>query len=788
MNIRYFLFLLLSFIFLFSANSYAENDTCTEPYQCLNHAMEVFKAGKTEEAIQLYKDISGRFEGKDQAVIGISSFMAGSLMSQSESESMLSESEGYLERAYSTYPLISDYALFTLAGVHEKQGDYYKAAEFYQKVFTTFPDSLLRKKSLIRAADLYLASGDIEYARGYYEEYLALFHKDKSAPDAVYGIAMSYIMEDNIPTAFTYLKKIWIEYPASRVAWHAKKVMDWLKKEGYTPPVSEYTEFFKRGESLYKTGLYEDAALEFKRFLSYRESFTSGMERDAYFKLSMAYYNARMLSEAEGALEFFMNNYPDDKRTGEVLYSLGRNYLREDKEAAFVKASKTYIRSFRDKEKRPEVMYRLGMYYAEKNGAEKKDIDTSFRYLDRIIREYPHSSYALDSRWAKGWLLYKEKKFPKAIKIFDSILNNGKENAANIPKTLYWKARVFETTGNGAGMGNTLCHLCNKYKGSFYCFIAEGKIDGKCAAVQGGFSNETSMSESLTKGQENQRDKNVPPILVETDRDRNVPPILIEMDRRCFPTPPAVFSSESLQTYSSTIDSKIKLLLYLGFKDEAVEEVRWIQPELKDEKDKEMALLLSSLLYQSEEYNSALSVLYTNFSKENVYSESEENPILWRLMYPDGYSTFVNKYAGENKLDPFLLFALIREESWFNNEAVSPSGAIGLMQVMPKTASAIKNGDSVERHTMFDPEFNISLGAKFFADLIKRFNGNIIYAIASYNAGPNAVTKWIKERAGFELDEFIEDIPYRETRDYVKKVFASYREYVRINIMFIMNP
>lgn len=735
MKIRYFVSLLLSFILLFTANAYADNDACTEPYQCLNHAIEVYRAGKTEEAIRLYRDISGRFE--DYAVIGISSFMAGRLMSQSQSEPMLNESEGYLEKAYSTYPLISDYALFTLAGVYEKRGDYNKAAEYYKKVFTTFPGSLLKKKSLIRAADLYLASGEIEIARGCYEDYISLFHKDKSVPDAIYGIAMSYVMEDNTPAAFTYLKKIWIEYPASRISWSAKKVMDWLKKEGYTPPVSEYTEYFRRGEGLYKAGLYEDAASEFKRFLSHRESFTSGMARDAYFKLSMSYYNARMLSEAEDALEFFMNNYPDDKRTGEALYSLGRNYLREDKEAAFVKASKAYIKSYRDKEKRPEVMYRLGMFYAE-----KKEIGTSFRYLDSIIREYPHSNYALDSQWAKGWLLYKKKEFKKALKVFDSILK-GKESTKNIPKTLYWKTRVVETIGNRDGMENTLCQLCNKHKGSFYCFFAEGKFEEKCVGSD-------------------------PPTPFDFAQDMlNLHP-----------------QGEGRLAESSTIDSKIKLLLYLGFRDEAVEEVQWIQPGLKEEKDKQNALLLSSLLYEAGEYNSALSVLYTNFSKENVYSESGNNPILWRLMYPDGYSTFVNKYSEENKVDPFLLYALIREESWFNNEAVSSSGAIGLMQVMPKTASAIKNGDSIERHTMFDPEFNISLGAKFFADLIKRFNGNIIYAIASYNAGPNAVTKWIKERDGFELDEFIEDIPYRETRDYVKKVFASYREYVRINSMF----
>ena len=153
---------------------------------------------------------------------------------------------------------------------------------------------------------------------------------------------------------------------------------------------------------------------------------------------------------------------------------------------------------------------------------------------------------------------------------------------------------------------------------------------------------------------------------------------------------------------------------------------------------------------------------------------------LWPLVYPAGYSDLITKHAISSNLDPFLVYAIIREESWFNKEAVSPAGALGLMQLMPGTAKRVAKESYAGRESLFDPEVNIELGTRFFSERLSQFDGNIFLAIASYNAGPEAVEKWMNELDGVELDEFIEDIPYKETREYVKKVFRSYMEYNRL--------
>lgn len=153
------------------------------------------------------------------------------------------------------------------------------------------------------------------------------------------------------------------------------------------------------------------------------------------------------------------------------------------------------------------------------------------------------------------------------------------------------------------------------------------------------------------------------------------------------------------------------------------------------------------------------------------------------LLYPAAYMQEVQDAAREYDIDPMLLLAVMREESRFASDARSVAGAMGLLQLMPataqkvaKSARVITNGNG--NGYLYDPRTNIRLGAYYLKQLLARF-GSAPMAIAAYNAGENAVSKWLKEGGYTEPDEFIEDIPYNETRNYVKKVLTSYIEYTR---------
>ena len=153
---------------------------------------------------------------------------------------------------------------------------------------------------------------------------------------------------------------------------------------------------------------------------------------------------------------------------------------------------------------------------------------------------------------------------------------------------------------------------------------------------------------------------------------------------------------------------------------------------------------------------------------------------LLKKIYKLEYSEYVYKYSQENELDPFLVFAIIKNESNFNQSIESSMGAIGLMQLMESTAVEIANtiGHEVAtKEVLYNPEINIKIGTKYFAYLKEHYNGNEQLALTAYNAGMGNVDKWIKEEVIDEDGSDLENIPYKETNNYVRKIVRDYRIY-----------
>ncbi len=155
----------------------------------------------------------------------------------------------------------------------------------------------------------------------------------------------------------------------------------------------------------------------------------------------------------------------------------------------------------------------------------------------------------------------------------------------------------------------------------------------------------------------------------------------------------------------------------------------------------------------------------------------------WRFAYPLAFGNIVEREARKRAVDPLLIHGLIRQESRYDDKAVSRSNAMGLMQLLKGTAYGVAKHNGIALNAasdIFKPDTNIQLGTAYIAYVLKRAEGNAMYAVASYNGGPNAVAKWIKQHQAVgnnDLDAYVEDIPYDETRDYVRKVFAHYWNY-----------
>ncbi|NDJ20634.1 transglycosylase SLT domain-containing protein [Nostoc sp. B(2019)] len=164
---------------------------------------------------------------------------------------------------------------------------------------------------------------------------------------------------------------------------------------------------------------------------------------------------------------------------------------------------------------------------------------------------------------------------------------------------------------------------------------------------------------------------------------------------------------------------------------------------------------------------------YQALSKQSTY---------WQARYPFPYLQQIEKWSTERQLNPLLVTALMRQESRFQPKIKSIAGATGLMQVMPDTAKWIAPQIKLDSKTidLEDPNDNVMLGTWYLDHTHQQYNNNSLLAIASYNAGPGNVSKWLQNLTKEDPDEFVEDIPFDETRNYVRQVFGNYWNYLRL--------
>lgn len=216
--------------------------------------------------------------------------------------------------------------------------------------------------------------------------------------------------------------------------------------------------------------------------------------------------------------------------------------------------------------------------------------------------------------------------------------------------------------------------------------------------------------------------------------------------------------------------NRIEALSDLGFPKEAISELIQIS---KNTESMEDILYICSKLQELGEYKHLVRLALKVPYREEIH----------RFLYPYAYRETIEHFSKKYSLDPLLALSIIREESRFDPDARSVAGALGLMQLMPQTAYRLDNRLGLDidgSHDILKVKNNLHFGIYYLSSLIKEFGG-YAYAIAAYNAGEETVRKWLQKGKYRSPDEFIEDIPYAETRNYVKRVLSTFVAYKRIS-------
>ncbi len=347
-----------------------------------------------------------------------------------------------------------------------------------------------------------------------------------------------------------------------------------------------------------------------------------------------------------------------------------------------------------------------------------------------IYENFPEGNYASESLWNLFWYEYDNAKYDKAIDYAEAHITSY-ENTNASPAVHFWMGKIYEKKNNTSKAKKFYQVLLKKYPDSYYSFRASQRLDAINGKKDNGWK---------------------------TDTNNKLP-----LDEK---KPGLPFSYKEI---AAKHGEKIAELIFLKDYDTAM---------LFMQKD---TFLESWIKLQKGVLTSSI-VSARNGMKALLTKPSGQDP-KWKLIYPIYYGDKINKNAEFNSLDPVLVISLMKEESHFNPFAVSSSNARGLMQILPITARDIvrwKCLKSCNYNELFDPETNIRIGTAYLSYTEYFFDGNSMLAVAAYNAGPTAVKTWLSRLSTDDYDRFVENIPYNQTRRYVKKVFGSYWNYKRI--------
>ncbi|NQU07104.1 MAG: transglycosylase SLT domain-containing protein, partial [Candidatus Abyssubacteria bacterium] len=374
-----------------------------------------------------------------------------------------------------------------------------------------------------------------------------------------------------------------------------------------------------------------------------------------------------------------------------------------------------------------------------------------YAQYERILGEYPRHPLAFSSVMYWGVKLYRSGEYAGARGAFEKLLDAELDPHANADAA-FWIAKCNIAEGKTNLARVQLAGIIKRFKASHQEFRARSILK-TLAEVGSMYSQE--------KAADWQK--------------------LLAFDRRPFVS----FEIGSAENAYAMVDKESahlerQALDRLGFlMMNHLPEAKWeLERVSRKSSGTNARYAIAWALFEAQAYNRAIKVAS---SVEHRLDEEPRATRVQYLMYPAAYPDMVRAAATRYNIDPMLSLAVMREESHFREDTISPSEARGLMQIIPPTgewlAGKVFGPARFDRTLLFRPQFNIELGTYYLRYLLDRFDNNIVLAIAAYNWGEGHLERWLGNSPPGDLDAFIESIPAEETRNYVKKVLRSYSVY-----------
>lgn len=609
--------------------------------------------------------------------------------------------------------VLADYTDYLTAQAYLQDNQLPQAESVLSTYVRKYPDSIFVSGIPILRANLFIQENDPQSA-------LAALNPHLQEPiaghaDFQLALAKAEALAGHTDEANRLFEHVYLDYPLSIEATTARATLASSGLLDTLPPEDRR----RHADALYNAGRFSDAEQAY-RSLASQPNIDDPTRNALLVGAAECAWKLHRLSESELSALPDTNDESGARRMY-LLMELARDRGDTAAQQSLVAQMET---RFPSSPWLAEALYSSGNMYLL-----LKDYPNAITYYGELARRFPASKYAPSAHWRTGWLNYRLGQYSEAARLFDEQLHlypGGKE----IPSALYWRGRLFEDQehrpADAAEYYRTILRVYPHY---YYAMLAEDRLSHLGAV--------TPQANAFL--------------------DALQPDAIPELTDDVPEDDPHVV--------------KARLLANAGLNE-------YIAPEIHaaDGSDEWGAFAEAEIYAAGGEPWRAMRLLkraipfYTSASIEAI-------PLAyWRILFPENYWTDIRTSALRNGLDPYMVASLIRQETEFNPGAVSNRDAWGLMQLLPSVGRAMAREEGLRHFStreLLDPSTNIRLGTLYLRQMLDKFGGQPVYAFAAYNAGDDRVTDWQSIGNYHGIDEFVESIPFTETREYVQAILRN---------------
>lgn len=618
---------------------------------------------------------------------------------------------------------LDDYSAYFLAQALLEHGDDAIAQSVVKEFATTYPDSLF-----LRDANFVNARATLDLGKPAAAIALLLKYpvEERSAESMV--LARAYAANSQNEKAIAVLRRIYYQTP---LASEADAAGEMLAKLGAAQ--GTLAERRTRADLLLKGRRYEAAAREFRLV----EAETAEADKpQVRLLLGESLRKAGRYKDARDVLEQVPDGVGASPLRVQKLYQLMEVARSLDDETAMLARDTDLRVNAPGTSSLEEALLSTANYYLLKD-----NLEDAARYYRELYERYPKGAHGSYAHWKAAWLTLRlGKRKEAAAQMEEQIQVYGA--TPETPAALYWRARLAEEESDFLKAHAFLRRLTDRYQNYYYGEQARRELER--LQIQG-----------------------------------TPQPFAVLQKIGPAPEPPELGGSQAPPADSLRLQ-RARLLENAGLVEFAVKE---LNSEAESFAGHWFTLESARLYADSGRYDRSIETMKRALPGYFTYDVESLDRKYWELLFPRPYWDDLQKYAAENGLDPYLTASLIRQESEFYAGAVSKANALGLMQLLPGTGKQVAKTLGVKNFAaehLYQPATNLQLGTRYFKGMLEHFDGKVEFALAAYNAGPERVEQWKSSLKFKDAQEFVESIPFTETREYVQAILRNVGVYKRV--------